>query len=518
MKNIYKFLTILGVGLAMGSCTEGDAIIDTVVDTVDSESGAIIRMIESPLEFTSLLGTGNDSLSYTMEVQQGNGSFVPDFKEVRAYSAFYQDQDLLMPLEDAGGNGLGEFLLATYPAEDFSVGANQLPRLTASFPLLDVKNNYPADAGYVTPSYLAYRLELEMNDGTIWTNTDIGATVSGGIYFDSPFLFRIIYLNQIDVLTTYTADKNNVAEGDTVVYSITVSNESTKDVIARDIEIEDALPSLVSHVSDNGNGSYDPATGVWTAGNIAQGSSVTLDIVTTVNGGTGGETEENTITVNVPFQQDAFNAAADDKKERITVDVVIETADDDYSATIIDGGPGGATATVFDNDTLFGGPITVADVIPTIASDGGLTGVEIDANGVITVPAATANGTYTVSYQLCRTAFPANCSTSTATIVVENIVAMPDDFSLDPLPANPGGTTSDSVYDNDTIGTTPVNAADMTATITDDAGAFGISINADGTITVSVTTAPGTYTVGYQVCRAAFPDSCADSTVVIVVI
>src|SRR5204862_5228671 len=59
--------------------------------------------------------------------------------------------------------------------------------------------------------------------------------------------------------------------------------------------------------------------------------------------------------------------------------VVIDAMDDDFSSTPINGFTGGATLTVFTNDTLNGSPFVFISIIPSITNDGGLTGVTIDA-------------------------------------------------------------------------------------------------------------------------------------------
>src|SRR5690606_16451634 len=45
----------------------------------------------------------------------------------------------------------------------------------------------------------------------------------------------------------------------------------------------DALPSGYTFVSSAGGGSYDPATGLWTIGDVANGGVASLSITVTVN-------------------------------------------------------------------------------------------------------------------------------------------------------------------------------------------------------------------------------------------
>lgn len=193
MKNIFKLLMIIFVLGTLNSCTESEAVIDQVLDNVDSESGAVLRTIESPADLVTLTGE-NNLVTFTIEVQEGNGSIVPDFKEVRAYVALYQDQDLTMPTLDENGNEVSEVLFATLDQSEFSIGSNGLPRIAAEIPTQAIVDASPANTVFTFPTFIAVRLELEMADGRIYTNTNLGASVSGGTYFGSSFLYKIIFL------------------------------------------------------------------------------------------------------------------------------------------------------------------------------------------------------------------------------------------------------------------------------------------------------------------------------------
>ncbi len=99
--------------------------------------------------------------------------------------------------------------------------------------------------------------------------------------------------------------------------------------------------------------------------------------------------------------------------------LLIVATDDDFTNNPIINNAVGNTSTVYVNDTIDGTTVTSSDVTPGIANDGGLSGVSIDSNGIITVPANTIVGTYTVTYQICETADLSNCDTADVTIVVE---------------------------------------------------------------------------------------------------
>ncbi|MBB1194587.1 hypothetical protein DNC80_13025, partial [Flavobacterium sp. SOK18b] len=156
------------------------------------------------------------------------------------------------------------------------------------------------------------------------------------------------------------------------------------------------------------------------------------------------------------------------------------------------------------NDTLNGVPVTTANTDVTPVTNGPLS---IDANGNLTVAPNTPSGTYTITYQICEVgATPANCTTATATVVVNNVIVANNDT----LPATGG-----NVLANDTINGVPVTAANTDVT---PVTSGPLSIDANGNLTVAPNTIAGTYTITYQVCETGSnPLSCTTATVTVVI-
>lgn len=102
----------------------------------------------------------------------------------------------------------------------------------------------------------------------------------------------------------------------------------------------------------------------------------------------------------------------------------IAASNDDFSAAPVNGLAGGNTATVFINDTLNGVAFAPAAVTRSIAADGGLAGVSINASGTLTIPAGTPGGTYTVTYEICEILNSANCDTADAIVMVADVAAI----------------------------------------------------------------------------------------------
>ncbi|WP_167529838.1 DUF11 domain-containing protein [Streptomyces spinoverrucosus] len=64
--------------------------------------------------------------------------------------------------------------------------------------------------------------------------------------------------------------------GDDVTFDITVTNQGPSDTTQ--VHVEDRLPMGLTHLSDDSDGSYDPATGQWTVKSLPAGESRTLKI------------------------------------------------------------------------------------------------------------------------------------------------------------------------------------------------------------------------------------------------
>ncbi|MDE1467102.1 DUF11 domain-containing protein [Aurantiacibacter sp. D1-12] len=447
-------------------------------------------------------------------------------------------------------------------------------------------------------------------------------------------------LQTVKVLTSGTAEP---AVGDTVTFTITVTNNGGDD--ATNVSLTDLLPAGLTATVNNGTvsqGSYDSGTGVWTVGSLANGAFATLTIEGTVDAGQEGNTITNTTSAATSDQNDP-TTTGDDLDESVDVINTIVANDDDFSGSPILS-TGGSTGSVFGDDTINGAAFANGDVTATITDDDGLTGVSINADGTLSVPAGATPGTYNVTYQICETADPDNCDTAIATVVVggvadlqtvkvrtsstaepavgdtvtytitvtnnggddatnvsltdllpagltatvnngtvsqgsydsgtgvwtvgslangafatltiegtvdagqegntitntttaatsdqndptttgddldesvtviNTIVANDNDFSGTSVPSTGGDTAS--VFPNDTLNGAGFADAAVIPTIVDDDGLTGVTINADGTLTIPSGATPGTYNVQYQICEAADTDNCDTAIATVVV-
>ena len=195
MKNIVK-IALVGLLIGFSSCSDSELLIDQVYDTVDTETGVILRTVEGPGDVVTLTNPDNNTFNLTLEVQQGNGSSVPDFKEVRAFVRIYADQDLIEPVAADDDSEIGELLAYTIDSSEFELSSNGLPRASIAIPTQAFVDAYNAAgaSSLPIPSFIALRLEVEMADGTIYTNTDVSVAVGGGVYFVSPYFYKVIFL------------------------------------------------------------------------------------------------------------------------------------------------------------------------------------------------------------------------------------------------------------------------------------------------------------------------------------
>ncbi|MCL6267965.1 gliding motility-associated C-terminal domain-containing protein [Flagellimonas myxillae] len=183
--------------------------------------------------------------------------------------------------------------------------------------------------------------------------------------------------------------------------------------------------------------------------------------------------------------------------------------DDSYNADTMGGDI--PDSNVLANDTLNGEEVTLSDVILTSTPTDELT---INEDGSITVAPDTPEGTYTIDYTICEMADVENCDTGTVTVevgpgMVNLIDAVDDSYGSN----SAGGLIANSnVLDNDTLNGESITLSDviLSSTPTGD-----LTINEDGSVTVTPNTPDGVYTIEYTICEATNPENC-DTAVVTV--
>ena len=304
-----------------------------------------------------------------------------------------------------------------------------------------------------------------------------------------------------------------IVAGQSVQYQIVVTNNGPS--IATGVVLNDT-PTNVAITAVSGAGcSAFPCT----LADLPVGGSVTVTVTATV-GATGGAFNNSATAAVGPGFTDPVPANNTDDAPA-TAGARPITANDD-TPPAVNGGTGGNTPSVLGNDTLNGQPVSVGAGGNVTLTPGASPNPNLSMNpdGTITVAPNTPPGTYSYPYTICEVANPSNCATATATVTVSpsELVANPDDFTGTPINGANGGTTP-TALSNDTLNGQPVTVgAGGNVALTPGASPNpGLTMNADGTITVAPNTAAGTYVYPYTICETANPSNCKTTNVTVLV-
>ncbi|AUX18782.1 hypothetical protein [Flavobacterium columnare] len=197
------------------------------------------------------------------------------------------------------------------------------------------------------------------------------------------------------------------------------------------------------------------------------------------------------------------------------------------TTTPINGLSGGTTVPPLTaNDTLNGALVTVGtapgNVQITASTVPVGSGLIVNPNGTVSVPANTLAGTYTVNYTICEVNNPKNCSNVNSIVVVVDtpqIIAVTETTA--PINGLSGGTTA-PLTANDTlngalvtVGTAPGNVQITASTVP---VGSGLIVNPNGTVSVPANTPAGTYTVTETICEVNNPKNCSNVNSIVVVV
>ena len=225
----------------------------------------------------------------------------------------------------------------------------------------------------------------------------------------------VLMPQQIDLSLSKTADNTTSNVGDTITFTIVISNAGPND--ATNVVVADPLPGEVGFISaDPSQGSYNDATGLWAVGTITSSTTVTLTVVVTV---TSAGPFTNTAEVTAVDQFDPDSTPNND-----------DAAEDDQGSVMLTGqAPGSIGDTVFidgDGDGQFDAGEGISGITVTLTLPGGSTLTDVtDGSGQYSFPNLPA-GTYTVTIStggtplagLPNTVDPDGGNDSTATVTL----------------------------------------------------------------------------------------------------
>jgi uncharacterized repeat protein (TIGR01451 family) len=166
----------------------------------------------------------------------------------------------------------------------------------------------------------------------------------------------------------------NLAKATPIVYSVIIINGGPDDTTG--VEVTDQLPTGVTWVSDDSGGDYEPGSGIWAVGNLANGDFEILNITATVDAGTTGSTITNDAAITASDQDDP-----DTGNNSAFAAIRVAGADLDITKAVDNANPSEGDTIVYALTVTNGGPddttvVEVTDQLPT-----GVTWVSDDSDG-----------------------------------------------------------------------------------------------------------------------------------------
>ena len=170
----------------------------------------------------------------------------------------------------------------------------------------------------------------------------------------------------------------------------------------------------------------------------------------------------------------------------------------------------GGNITVLNND-IYGAPtgvtsVTTANVSLTITYNGGISGLTVNSDGTLNVPASTPAGTYNLEYRICTLTTPVVCDIATLTIVKQpEIIANDDVFSgvVSTTNITVGNVLNNPPSGSDTLNGNQATTANVAiAVVTPAVGSVVPYLTpATGNVVIPTGTPTGTYTITYRICE-----------------
>src|SRR5690606_32018402 len=178
-------------------------------------------------------------------------------------------------------------------------------------------------------------------------------------------------------------------------------------------------------------------------------------------------------------------------------------AEDDTPPSI-DGGTGGRTPSVFENDRLNNNPIVHSEITLTPGNTPH-SGLTMNPDGSVTVSPNTPSGTYTYPYTICEVLNPTNCDEAIVTIVVTPPTIVAEDNLYDSVDGLTCSPYVGNILDNDRINGRPITPDKVTISITTPANPINggpvPSVDpATGVVSFPAGTPAGSYTIVYEIC------------------
>jgi uncharacterized repeat protein (TIGR01451 family) len=163
---------------------------------------------------------------------------------------------------------------------------------------------FPPSGYSFSPQYARTEPELDSNPNATSGITD---PVVLGLGQTNRTIDAGLFSNAGDLRLTKTVSSTTLNVGDSVVYTLELTNASTP--LTSFIQVTDVLPAAVVFSGYGATtGAFSSTSGVWDVGSMVAGAAATLTITGTVNAGCGGDGVTNTASVTQMDRSD-FNLA-----------------------------------------------------------------------------------------------------------------------------------------------------------------------------------------------------------------
>lgn len=284
------------------------------------------------------------------------------------------------------------------------------------------------------------------------------------------------------VALTKVADKESYSVlGEEITYTLIVTN--TGNVTLSNIKVTDPMTGLESVLAS-----------------LAPGGSTAF---TTVHKVTQADLEEgkvvNTAHVNAedPNGEEVSDSASEESIASLTP---IEANDDDFG--VFNSSTGRVFGNILLNDLFNNSEINPEDVDFEFIDLDGIIGLQVDEEGLLTLPPDIAARAYTLRYELREKLNPSNKDQALVTFRIQANEVMPMD---DQMITNMNQEITFDILANDVTTIHPLDPNSL-AIISETANG-SLTINADGTVTyVPDTDFSGTDTFTYQICDNSLPE------------
>lgn len=209
-------------------------------------------------------------------------------------------------LQDAGEPGISNVLVRLYDSKtNLASVIRTLPNGTFDIRGLAPDTYFmefvlPTNGYSFSPANVGTNITIDSNAATNNGRTAAFALVQGGTNFT---IDAGMHRPSTDLAVTKSVNNSNPNEGDTIAYTIVVTNKGA--YTANLIQLTDLIPAGLTYVgSSPSRGTYTSSNGVWNIGTLTNGYSVSMVVTAAVAVGSGGNTITNTAAITMMDRPD----------------------------------------------------------------------------------------------------------------------------------------------------------------------------------------------------------------------